>query len=182
MPKYLYIILLLLFASCNREADSFETLNKNSKNRDYFDLQIDTLVKQSYGLLRHTLRGDDLSQYRQNTLSKSLWEQELQGFLNLADKPSERDTQFQVTLDKTGIYEIESYAAKDTLKEFQNVTFTRVRGKVELISWKIQKKSLLMDRVMELSYQPLKGYRIKMYEDAAWSRPTSYEIFAEFIK
>jgi hypothetical protein len=39
-----------------------------------------------------------------------------------------------------------------------------------------------MDRWVEMAYQPLKGYRIRMKEDAAWSAPRDYEIFAEFIK
>jgi hypothetical protein len=36
-----------------------------------------------------------------------------------------------------------------------------------------------MDRDVQMSYQPLKGYRIQINENALWNSPKQIEIFAE---
>jgi len=36
-----------------------------------------------------------------------------------------------------------------------------------------------MDRDVEMSYQPKKGYRIQINENSMWKSPRIFEIFAE---
>lgn len=174
--------ILFIAASCDDALVNTQNSGESHPQKHYFESQIATLLSEGYSIVRHTQSGEDLEQLRIDTMTQELWERELHGFLNMAPKPHLKDTSFQFSIDSAGIYEIERIVAKDTLRELQEVSTIKVKGTVELMTWKVRKRALLMDRDMEFTYQPLKGYRIKMFEDAAWSRPKTQEIFAEFTK
>ena len=182
MRYNIFLFLAIFMAACNPMAD--ENAQSVSYYQTYFQKQIDTLLMDGYGVLRHTteMESEEVDQVQLDSMSKELWEQELRGFI-YAGYVDELDTaNYYFASDKSGKFEIRRFTAKDTLAHLQQWEETKVNGTIQLITWQTQKRSVLMDRWVEMAYQPLKGYRIRMKEDAAWSAPRDYEIFAEFIK
>ncbi len=178
MRKLLYVFAIGFMVACKPSNPKAE----KSFYTQYFESQIDLLTAKKYGLIRHTSEGEDVQQERLDTMNSQLWERELRGFLN-AENPQIADTaHYQFAVDTSGRFEIRRLSAKDSTSSLQFWEETRVDGQIQLITWQIQKKSVLIDRNFEMTYQPMKGYRIKMKEDAAWAAAREYEIFAEFIQ
>ena len=178
MRKLLYVLGFGLIAACSPSNPESE----KSFYAQYFESQIDSLLSENYGLLRHTSEGEEVEQERLDTMHVDLWERELRGFLN-AENPNISDTaNYQYAVDTAGRFEIRRLSAKDSTADLQFWEETRVDGAIQLITWRVQKKSVLIDRYFEMTYQPMKGYRIKMKEDAAWASAREYEIFAEFVE
>lgn len=180
MRKVLVFASILFLFSCG---DSLETTQSERSFYDaYFNEQIDSLLIMNMGLVRHTTEGELVDQIRYDSMTKPMWQKELHGFLN-APSVLTNDTQnFIISVDKTGKYEVTRYTAKDTLQSLQQWEQTRINGQIELITWQRRSRSLLMDRDVEMTYQPQKGYRMVMKENAAWAAPKQWEIFAEFTK
>jgi hypothetical protein len=53
------------------------------------------------------------------------------------------------------------------------------KGKIDLMQWDIKQRSWYMDRDLRVSFQPRKGYGVRVSENAVWASPRAYEIFAE---
>jgi len=180
MRKYFITGVVILATACSispEENNSYQSYYQN-----YFHDQIDLLMAEEYGVIRHTSEGEEVKQERLDSMDIQRWTQELRGFINAVNIDSTDTAHYQYSLDKTGSFEIRRFTAKDTLAPLQRWEEMKVNGVIQLITWETQKLSVLMDRRVEMTYQPLKGYRVRMKEDAAWSAPRDYEIFAEFIK
>ena len=53
------------------------------------------------------------------------------------------------------------------------------KGKIEIMQWTVIQRSWFMDRDLRISFQPRKGYGIRVIENAIWSSEKSYEIYIE---
>lgn len=180
MRNYIIIGLFSLATACTTSPEENEV--SKSHYQRYFKLQIDTLMAEKYGVLRHTSEGDEVKQERLDSMSEARWNQELRGFVNAQYVDLKDTAVFYYSMDQSGKFEIRRFTAKDTLAPLQRWEEMKVDGVTQLITWETQKRSVLMDRRVEMTYQPLKGYRVRMQEDAAWAAPRDYEIFAEFVK
>ena len=179
--RNLYIFLGLGFLlSCSNSQEEKNT-GKSVYSR-YFDAQIDTLLLQDMGVLKHTTEGEEVEQVQLDSMTDERWRQELRGFVNAVYVDTGDTANYFYAVDESGKFQIRRLIAKDTLAPLQRWEEMRVNGAIQLITWETQKRSVLIDRRIEMTYQPLKGYRIRMQEDAAWARPRSYEVFAEFNK
>ena len=160
----------------------------------YFKLQIDTLMAEKYGVLRHTSEGDEVKQERLDSMSEARWNQELRGFVNAQYVDLEDTADFYYSMDQSGKFEIRRFMAKDTLAPLQRWEEMKVDGVTQLITWETQKRSVLMDRRVEMTYQPLKGYRVRMQEDAVFPlcssvlraaaplRPIKHRLASDFMQ
>ena len=179
--RNLYLFLGLGFLlSCSNSQEEKNTAK--SVYCRYFDSQIDTLLLQDMGVLKHTTEGEEVEQVQLDSMTDERWRQELRGFLNAVYVDTGDTANYFYALDQSGKFQIRRLIAKDTLAPLQRWEEMRVNGAIQIIMWETQKRSVLIDRRVEMTYQPLKGYRIRMREDAAWARPRSYEIFAEFTE
>lgn len=179
MRKFFLIGLVISATACSISPEESNT--PVSYYQKYFNDQIDSLMSGNYRVIRHTSEGEEVKQERLDSMDVERWSQELRGFINASYIDSNDTTHYQYALDRSGRFEIRRFTAKDTMAPLQRWEETKVDGVIQLITWETQKRSVLMDRRVEMTYQPLKGYRVRMKEDAAWSAPRDYEIFAEFI-
>jgi hydroxymethylpyrimidine pyrophosphatase-like HAD family hydrolase len=180
MRKYIIIGLCSLATACTTSPE--ENGVSKSYYQRYFQLQIDTLLAEKYAVLRHTSEGEEVKQERLDSMSADRWNQELRGFVNATYVDIKDTSAYDYAIDQSGKFEIRRFTAKDTLAALQRWEEMKVDGVTQLITWETQKRSVLMDRRVEMTYQPMKGYRVRMQEDAAWAAPRDYEIFAEFVK
>lgn len=113
-----------------------------------------------------------------NEMPDSLnWNEELEVFFNLdLNKVSLRD-QYNTSVDSTGHISIERIYAKDTGMFVQEISTTRVNGEIQVIEAHLKKRSFIVDRDVHLSYQPMKGYGVRIEENYIWSRPATREIY-----
>lgn len=167
-----------LLLSCS-DSQEGKTITKSVYTR-YFERQIDTLLMQQMGVLKHTSEGEEVEQVQLDSMTVDRWRQELRGFLNAVYVDTGDTANYFYAVDESGKFQIRRLIAKDSMAPLQRWEEMRVNGAIELITWETQKQSVLIDRRIKMTYQPLKGYGIRMREDAAWARPRSYEIFAEF--
>lgn len=167
-----------LLLSCS-DSQEGKTITKSVYTR-YFERQIDTLLIQQMGVLKHTSEGEEVEQVQLDSMTVDRWRQELRGFLNAVYVDTGDTANYFYAVDESGKFQIRRLIAKDSMAPLQRWEEMRVNGAIELITWETQKQSVLIDRRIKMTYQPLKGYGIRMREDAAWARPRSYEIFAEF--
>lgn len=167
-----------LLLSCS-DSQEEKTITKSVYTR-YFERQIDTLLMQHMGVLKHTSEGEEVEQVQLDSMTVDRWRQELRGFLNAVYVDTGDTANYFYAVDESGKFQIRRLIAKDSMAPLQRWEEMRVNGAIQLITWETQKQSVLIDRRIEMTYQPLKGYGIRMREDAAWARPRSYEIFAEF--
>lgn len=109
------------------------------------------------------------------------WEKELEIFKTIDINKESLKGKYAMETDSSGPLVIQRFYTWDSALDVQEISITRVKDEIQLIEAKLRKRSLIVDRDMLLSYQPLKGYGIKMNEDYIWSKPGTHEIFMEII-
>lgn len=148
---------------------------------DYFSQEIQQLTATNKRILKHTTTEEKVEQWSCDTMSREMWESELRGFLNAPEVTTNDTANYIISNDSSGIFQVIRYTAKDTLASLLKWEITMVNNELEMINWETQTRSVLLDRNVELNYQPQKGYRIQIIEDPMWGDPKMTEVFAEFI-
>lgn len=107
------------------------------------------------------------------------WAKEIKPFFDLEINKPAWEGKYTEDKDSSGTLQITTYYAKDSSMEIQQLSVTRNRGVITLITGFINKKSFIVDRTMRLSYMPGKGYGMMVQEDFVWSSPKAWEVFVE---
>lgn len=177
MHKLLKWILPIAITSCSNME---ETAKERSYYNQYFQDEISQLIKDEKGILKHTTTEDNVEQWMCDTMDREMWVSELRGFLNAPSVITNDTASYIISNDSSGMFQVVRYTAKDTLADLLRWEFTLVNSELQMITWETQEKSILLDRNIEKSYQPQKGFRIQIIEDPIWSDPKMIEVFAEF--
>ena len=177
MPRLLFLLIPLLLIACG---DMEKEVGERGYYEQYFSQEIKQLTATNKGILKHTTTEDEVEQWSCETMSREMWKSELRGFLNAPEVLTNDTANYIISNDSSGIYQVVRYTAKDTMASLLKWEITMVNGELEMINWETQTRSVLLDRNVELNYQPQKGYRIQIIEDPMWGNPKMTEVFAEF--
>lgn len=169
------LMLCVLMAGCGKdqwvdaakESDSFVRFAQN---------EILWLQKIQPGMRKTVTSGEDVST---ETLDSVEWSNELEMIRSWSVSEYRKKHTYDETLDSAGSLMIVRYNAQDTLAELQELMVTYRKGKIDLMQWDIKQRSWYMDRDLRVSFQPRKGYGVRVSENAVWASPRAYEIFAE---
>lgn len=169
------MLLCLMMASCGKdqwvdaakESDSFVRFAQN---------EILWLQKTQPGMRKTVTSGEDVST---ETLDSIEWSNELEMIRSWSVSEYRKKHTYDETVDSVGSLMIVRYNAQDTLAELQELMVTYRKGKIDLMQWDIKQRSWYMDRDLRVSFQPRKGYGVRVSENAVWASPRAYEIFAE---
>ncbi len=169
------MLLCLMMASCGKdqwvdaakESDSFVRFAQN---------EILWLQKTQPGMRKTVTSGEDVST---ETLDSVEWSNELEMIRSWSVSEYRKKHTYDETVDSAGSLMIVRYNAQDTLAELQELMVTYRKGKIDLMQWDIKQRSWYMDRDLRVSFQPRKGYGVRVSENAVWASPRAYEIFAE---
>lgn len=169
------LMLCLLMAGCGKdqwvdaakESDSFVRFAQN---------EILWLQKIQPGMRKTVTSGEDVST---ETLDSVEWSNELEMIRSWSVSEYRKKHTYDETVDSAGSLMIVRYNAQDTLAELQELMVTYRKGKIDLMQWDIKQRSWYMDRDLRVSFQPRKGYGVRVSENAVWASPRAYEIFAE---
>lgn len=169
------LLLCLMMASCGKdqwvdaakESDSFVRFAQN---------EILWLQKTQPGMRKTVTSGEDVST---ETLDSVEWSNELEMIRSWSVSEYRKKHTYDETVDSAGSLMIVRYNAQDTLAELQELMVTYRKGKIDLMQWDIKQRSWYMDRDLRVSFQPRKGYGVRVNENAVWASPRAYEIFAE---
>ncbi len=169
------LMLCVLMAGCGKdqwvdaakESDSFVRFAQN---------EILWLQKIQPGMRKTVTSGEDVST---ETLDSVEWSNELEMIRSWSVSEYRKKHTYDETVDSAGSLMIVRYNAQDTLAELQELMVTYRKGKIDLMQWDIKQRSWYMDRDLRVSFQPRKGYGVRVSENAVWASPRAYEIFAE---
>ena len=169
------LLLCLMMAGCGKdqwvdaakESDSFVRFAQN---------EILWLQKIQPGMRKSVTSGEDVST---ETLDSVEWSNELEMIRSWSVSEYRKKHTYDETVDSAGSLMIVRYNAQDTLAELQELMVTYRKGKIDLMQWDIKQRSWYMDRDLRVSFQPRKGYGVRVSENAVWASPRAYEIFAE---
>jgi hypothetical protein len=169
------LMLCVLMAGCGKdqwvdaakESDSFVRFARN---------EIMWLQKIQPGMRKMVTSGEDVST---ETLDSVEWSNELEMIRSWSVSEYRKKHTYDETVDSAGSLMIVRYNAQDTLAELQELMVTYRKGKIDLMQWDIKQRSWYMDRDLRVSFQPRKGYGVRVSENAVWASPRAYEIFAE---
>jgi hypothetical protein len=169
------LMLCVLMAGCGKdqwvdaakESDSFVRFAQN---------EISWLQKIQPGMRKTVTSGEDVST---ETLDSVEWSNELEMIRSWSVSEYRKKYTYDETVDSAGSLMIVRYNAQDTLAELQELMVTYRKGKIDLMQWDIKQRSWYMDRDLRVSFQPRKGYGVRVSENAVWASPRAYEIFAE---
>jgi len=169
------LLLFLMMAGCGKdqwvdaakESDSFVRFAQN---------EILWLQKIQPGMRKTVTSGEDVST---ETLDSVEWSNELEMIRSWSVSEYRKKHTYDETVDSAGSLMIVRYNAQDTLAELQELMVTYRKGKIDLMQWDIKQRSWYMDRDLRVSFQPRKGYGVRVSENAVWASPRAYEIFAE---
>jgi hypothetical protein len=169
------MLLFLMMAGCGKdqwvdaakESDSFVRFAQN---------EILWLQKTQPGMRKTVTSGEDVST---ETLDSVEWSNELEMIRSWSVSEYRKKHTYDETVDSAGSLMIVRYNAQDTLAELQELMVTYRKGKIDLMQWDIKQRSWYMDRDLRVSFQPRKGYGVRVNENAVWASPRAYEIFAE---
>lgn len=169
------LMLCVLMAGCGKdqwvdaakETDSFVRFAQN---------EILWLQKIQPGMRKTVTSGEDVST---ETLDSVEWSNELEMIRSWSVSEYRKKHTYDETVDSAGSLMIVRYNAQDTLAELQELMVTYRKGKIDLMQWDIKQRSWYMDRDLRVSFQPRKGYGVRVSENAVWASPRAYEIFAE---
>ena len=169
------MLLCLMMAGCGKdqwvdaakESDSFVRFAQN---------EILWLQKIQPGMRKTVTSGEDVST---ETLDSVEWSNELEMIRSWSVSEYRKKHTYEETVDSAGSLMIVRYNAQDTLAELQELMVTYRKGKIDLMQWDIKQRSWYMDRDLRVSFQPRKGYGVRVSENAVWASPRAYEIFAE---
>lgn len=169
------LMLCVLMAGCGKdqwvdaakESDSFVRFAQN---------EILWLQKIQPGMRKTVTSGEDVST---ETLDSVEWSNELEMIRSWSVSEYRKKHTYDEIVDSAGSLMIVRYNAQDTLAELQELMVTYRKGKIDLMQWDIKQRSWYMDRDLRVSFQPRKGYGVRVSENAVWASPRAYEIFAE---
>ena len=169
------LLLCLMMAGCGKdqwvdaakESDSFVRFAQN---------EILWLQKIQPGMRKTVTSGEDVST---ETLDSVEWSNELEMIRSWSVSEYRKKHTYDETVDSAGSLMIVRYNAQNTLAELQELMVTYRKGKIDLMQWDIKQRSWYMDRDLRVSFQPRKGYGVRVSENAVWASPRAYEIFAE---
>ncbi len=169
------LMLCVLMAGCGKdqwvdaakESDSFVRFAQN---------EIMWLQKIQPGMRKTVTSGEDVST---ETLDSVEWSNELEMIRSWSVSEYRKKHTYDETVDSAGSLMIVRYNAQDTLAELQELMVTYRKGKIDLMQWDIKQRSWYMDRDLRVSFQPRKGYGVRVSENAVWASPRAYEIFSE---
>lgn len=166
---------LLVFASCGEKSTA-----KKAGELDDFVLfvqqEIQWLQKTQPGLRKTVSKGDEVST---ETIDSLDWANELEWVTTWSLLEAAKKTKYDETVDSAGSLKIVRYNAQDTAAELQELMVNYRKNKIQLMQWTIKQRSWYMDRDVRVSFQPRQGYGVSVSENAIWSSPVAYEIFAE---
>jgi len=154
--------------------------NSNDKWATFMEAEVVKLSKLPVVVTKDITEGEKVERQNVTLKSQAEWEEELKGFLNFQTLKELEKSKSKETIDSNGMYHISRSAASDTNAYLQEFTVWKVKNEVQILTWKYKTRSLLMDRNVEMSYQPMKGYRLQIWENSFWSSPKQIEIFATF--
>lgn len=148
--------------------------------QSYMVKQIDSLMIQNSSVVKNITSQDQVENEVLNApISKEKWMDELGAFLMVDFNKEKEKSKLQRSLDSAGKNTIENYYTNDTNAYLQSFSIHKTNNVIQLLQWQLKTRSFLMDRDVQMSYQPLKGYRIQINENALWNSPKQLEIFAE---
>ncbi|MFZ9754469.1 MAG: hypothetical protein ACO3DK_00355 [Bacteroidia bacterium] len=172
------LALVLLLVSCQAQTETPTQSNPlwSLYSRELFQ-EAQNLNALQPGLVKTISRGE---QVQSETIDSCDFLQEYAVFLNYDLALSEkRYGPYAQTIDSSGELKQLRYTCSDTAAELRSFQILSQSGKPQLLEWSIVRRSFLMDRTLELSLQPGKGFRLWVKEDPLWASPTEYEIFTE---
>ena len=172
----LLALTLFLFCACAKK-DSRGSNNKAFDLPGYLDSEIRALGARPR-VVEKTVREDEALSESVDTITN--WENELEVFRGL-DLNSARSGEFKVNTDSSMELAIETWYNLDSMAELQELMITRRKGQIELLQIRTQNIGRIRDRHTVLSYQPRKGYGLRMSEKYIWGDPHVTEIFAQII-
>ncbi len=169
-----------LSACAKNEQTPASNPDSNDKWATFMKAEVVKLSKMPIVITKDITEGELVERQMDTLNSQSEWEEELKGFLNFPTESELIKSKSSQTIDSNGMYFIARNAAADTNAYLQEFTIWKVKNEVQILTWKYKTRSLLMDRNVEMSYQPMKGYRLQIWENSFWSSPKQMEIFATF--
>ncbi len=175
------VVLILGITACTRSEDKSSSLPTNTdKWTAFMKSEIVKLSKSPVLITKDITEGESVERQVVTLNSQSEWEEELKGFLNFQTESELIKSKSSQTIDSNGMYHISRNSSSDTNAYLQEFTVWKVKNEVQILTWKYKTRSFLMDRNVEMSYQPMKGYRLQIWENSLWSSPKQMEIFATF--
>ncbi|MCX8485464.1 MAG: hypothetical protein ORO02_09705 [Bacteroidia bacterium] len=165
---------LIVFVGCGKS-----TASKQSATDGFVEFaqqEIAWLQKTQPGLRKTVSKGEEVST---ETIDSVDWANELEWVTAWSLIESAKKTHYDETVDTSGALKIVRYNAQDTMAELQELMVNYRKNKVQLMQWTIKQRSWYMDRDVRISFQPRQGYGISVSENAIWTSPNAYEIFAE---
>lgn len=180
MRKQIFIYLggcLLLFGCSKSSKNEFVPKDEWQK---YMVGQIDSLLIINPTVNKNVTSKDLVeNEVLKSPISKDKWMDELGAFLMVDFINEKEKSKLQHSIDSAGKNSIENYYSNDTNAYLQSFSIHKTNNVIQLLQWQLKKRTFLMDRDVQMSYQPLKGYRIQINENALWNSPKQIEIFAE---
>lgn len=174
---FVFSLLVTLFFGCRQES-SIDYVPKDKWQKIIYN-DVNTLSDKNLTLNKTIAEKDKVENEKLDSLEKGDWMKELEMFLNVNTEKELSVGNFDSSDDQSGKFRIINFYNKDSLASLQQFQIMRFENEVQILSWKLRSRSWMMDRDVEMSYQPKKGYRIKVNENSMWKSPRSFEIFAE---
>lgn len=178
MNKFLVLCLTaILSVGCTQETRN-EFVPKDKWQKFIYN-DINTLSSKNLSLSKTIAENEKVENEKLDSLNKEDWMNEFEMFLNVSTEKELNAGKFDSSDDQSGKFRITNFYNKDSSASLQQFQIMRFENEVQILSWKLRSRSWMMDRDVEMSYQPKKGYRIQVNENSMWKSPRSFEIFAE---
>ena len=165
------------FSNCNDSSEALFVPKGQWQKFIYKDIQ--KLSEKNLTLNKTIAEGEKVENEKLDSLDNAAWMKELEMFMSVNTTKELSAGQFDSSDDQSGKFRITNFYNKDTLALLQQFQIMRFENNVQILSWKLKSRSWMMDRDVEMSYQPQKGYRIQVNENSMWKSPRNFEIFAE---
>ncbi len=176
--KLLFTCLIIaVFSSCNSDSQALFVPVGKWQKFIYEDIQ--KLSEKKLTLNKTIAEGNKVENEKLDSLDKDAWLKELEMFMSINTSKELSSGQFDSSDDQSGKFRITNFYNKDSLAVLQQFQIMRFEDNIQILSWKLRNRSWMMDRDLEMSYQPQKGYRILVNENNMWNSPRNFEIFAE---
>ena len=127
--------------------------------------------------LRKTVsRGEEVTT---ETLANVDWSNELEWVTAWSLQGAKKKCVYDETIDSSGALKIVRYNAQDSTAALQELMVNYRKNEIQLMQWTVRQRSWYLDRDLRISFQPKQGYGVWVNENAIWTSPNAYEIFAE---
>jgi len=166
---------VLVFVACTEKQPAASVGGKD-EFVEFAQEEIAWLQKSQPGLRKTVSKGEEVTTETVDSLD---WANELEWVTTWSLSEASKKYKYDETIDSAGALKIVRYNAQDTAAELQELMVNYRKNRIQLMQWTIKQRSWYMDRDVRVSFQPRQGYGINVAENAVWSSPNSYEIFAE---